>query len=987
MAYFRYTLVALQVRQKAVPKEHFRAKMPHYVHPPASMAPRGITAMHVTLFASRAGVDALEATLAPLTGNARVPALLALAWHRRQSHCVEALRLADEAQKLLAGFADGDALKSVGLARLALVRAEVDYLFARLDAAEVRVDEAALVFKALGDSAGMGDAQWLMAAVWSDRGNRDRCNASLEQGHRHYLQSQDVQRIDAIESRRIFLLAFEDPTQAGRELAQGFATSRSIDPGVHVWVQSAHSVIGNISSDYNSSIAHGHEAMAAASESGQLRQAIISALNLSHSFAALGDLDATLEAAENATALARPTGWPGMVSACLFQTANGLRHLKRFDEASSLLLEALSAADQLKGSRNNAVILGYLGDLSLDTGDAAQALAWFSQYEEAIAAFPEPSLMMVALRGQATALSRLNRPQEANAKVHRALQLAQEHANPEQQIIALRALAELHRCHPLPIPDTVAASDACLHFLEQALAVAEQINGYVAPADFLQEVSHAYAAAGNFERAYHHAQAAVGSVEKARHTDATKRAIAMQVRFATQHSTAEAEHHRKLAQTESEKAQVLQQTSATLEVLGRIGCEITACLNLNDVCEALYRHVNEMLDATSFDIYLLEPSGDSLCGAFSMENGAPYALDRIPFSDLDSYSVRCAQERRELPIDLPPTSDNPNLIPGTVMTHSLFFTPLLVGDRLLGVMSIQSAQVHAYGAIAIDNADAYAQAQRARAQADDALTHLRDTQARLVQSEKMAALGKLVAGVAHELNTPLGNCQMALTTLRSQLQTFRDAVATAGLRRSEFDAFLDNVNTGSELALSGVSRSASLVAKFKQLAVHQGQGDRRAFQLRDAVNQAVVGSSALMEHTPYPLEVDIPEDCPMDSYPQALAETLGNLLSNAVLHGLGGRTRGSIGITASRNGPINVQLRVTDDGVGISPDDLPHIFDPFFSTKFGQGGSGLGLHLAHNLVTQVLGGRLTVTSAPGQGSAFLVDIPSTVPITPSPSSA
>ena len=945
--------------------------------------------MQVTLFALESEVESLRESLNTLHGNSRVPALVSLAWHQKQSNSALALQWADEAQSLTANQTPGDLQTLAVSARLALVRGEAEYLFARLDAADAWVNEAVQAFHRLEDAAGLGDAYWLMASIWSDRGNRERCEECLQQTDQHYHLSGDPQRVSAAVARRLFLMAFEDPSTAAARLDAAFPARNPVDVGVSVWLLSARAVVKTITSDYLDSIALWQSAMQAARQSGQLRQAIISSLNLSNSFLALGDLDAALESAETATGLARPTGWPGMVSGCLQQTGNGLRQLKRFEEARALLSEALDAAGQLKGSRNYAVILGYLGDLCLDAGDTADALEWFVQYEEAIRSFPEPNLYMVALRGQATALSRLNRPQEANAKVQHALKLAREHANLDQQVDALRALADLHRRHALPLPNPMGAPNACLHYLEKALVVAQQISGYVAPAEFLQEASRAYAASGNFELAYQHAQAAAESLDKARHTEATKRVMAMQVRHATQRSSEEAENHRRLAKTEAEKALLLQQTSATLEVLGQIGREITACLNPDDVYNALYRHVNEMLDATSFDIYLTEVDSDGLCGAFSMENGRPYALDRIPFSDLESYSVRCAKERRELAINAPSEDDTFNLIEGTLNTQSLFFAPLLAGDRLLGVMSIQSVKANAYGereyaifrtlcaygAIAIDNANAYAQAQGARKQADDALANLRDAQARLVQSEKLAALGKLVAGVAHELNTPLGNSQMALTTLRSQLEAFREGVATTGLRRSDFDAFLDNVNEGSELALSGVSRSAALVAKFKQLAVHQHQGERQEFRVRDAVSQALVSISGLLKSTPYRIEIDIPESWVIDSYPQALAETLGILLSNALLHGVAGRPHGLVKVSVHDAGPSGLQLRVQDDGAGISANDLPRIFDPFFSTKFGQGGSGLGLHLAHNMAIQVLGGRLTVESTLGHGSTFMLDLP------------
>ncbi len=257
------------------------------------------------------------------------------------------------------------------------------------------------------------------------------------------------------------------------------------------------------------------------------------------------------------------------------------------------------------------------------------------------------------------------------------------------------------------------------------------------------------------------------------------------------------------------------------------------------------------------------------------------------------------------------------------------------------------------------------------------LNELRSTQDRLVQADKLAALGSLVAGVAHELNTPIGNALMATSTLQESLRQFRERLQQ-GLRRSELDAFVQQVGTADEIAIRNLERAAELISSFKQVAVDQTSSQRRRFELAEVVHEILLTLQPVLKRSPFAVEVQVPSGIWLDSYPGPLGQVLANLIQNALLHGLQGRPSGCVRIDAAVEGE-HLRLSVSDDGKGISQHLQDRVFEPFFTTRLGQGGSGLGLHIVHNLVTGVLGGRIALQSNPGHGARFTIQCPLLAP--------
>lgn len=258
----------------------------------------------------------------------------------------------------------------------------------------------------------------------------------------------------------------------------------------------------------------------------------------------------------------------------------------------------------------------------------------------------------------------------------------------------------------------------------------------------------------------------------------------------------------------------------------------------------------------------------------------------------------------------------------------------------------------------------------------EAVNELRLMQDHLVQSEKLASLGALVAGIAHELNTPIGNGLMAVSTLEQRTRSFRTMVAN-GLRRSDLEAFLSQVETAGDIATRNLARAAELITGFKRVAVDQTSAQRREFELAELVHEILLTLQPMIKRTTIQVQVNVPA-MTLDGYPGPLGQVISNLIQNAVLHAFEGRPNGHIFISARANGD-QVDLEVADDGHGIPQELVRRVFDPFFTTRLGKGGSGLGLHIVHNLITGLLGGYIELLQAPGGGARFAIHLPRCAP--------
>jgi signal transduction histidine kinase len=263
--------------------------------------------------------------------------------------------------------------------------------------------------------------------------------------------------------------------------------------------------------------------------------------------------------------------------------------------------------------------------------------------------------------------------------------------------------------------------------------------------------------------------------------------------------------------------------------------------------------------------------------------------------------------------------------------------------------------------------------------AEDALRELQDAQRSLVEAEKFAALGGLVAGVAHEVNNPVGISLTVASSFARRCAQFSEEIREGAVRRSKLEEFVAGSHEAAKQLVTNLNRAADLIQSFKQVAVDRSDAGRRVFNLREATEQMMVSLRPALKHSLVWLSVDVPEDISLKSYPGPYGQVLTNLVLNALTHAFPDKRAGTLRLTARKLGTEQVEIEFADDGVGMNEEVQRRAFEPFFTTRRNRGGTGLGLHIVYTLVTRRLGGSLRLESAPGRGTVFRIRLPLAAP--------
>jgi signal transduction histidine kinase len=261
----------------------------------------------------------------------------------------------------------------------------------------------------------------------------------------------------------------------------------------------------------------------------------------------------------------------------------------------------------------------------------------------------------------------------------------------------------------------------------------------------------------------------------------------------------------------------------------------------------------------------------------------------------------------------------------------------------------------------------------------EAALHASETQRYLIETERLAALGGLVAGVAHEISSPIGTSLTVASTLANRSADFTDQIASGQVRRALLVEFADGCRGAAAQLVANLQRAGGLIQSFKQVAVDSSSDNRRAFDLKLATEQVIASVRPRLVKSQSSLAIEMPSDLTLDSYPGAYGQVLTNLIFNAVAHGFTNGPGGHILIKARRLGTDQVEITFADNGIGIPEEVQRRVFDPFFTTGRAQGSTGLGLYIVHNLVTQQLGGRIVLLSAPGMGTSICMTLPVVAP--------
>ncbi len=260
------------------------------------------------------------------------------------------------------------------------------------------------------------------------------------------------------------------------------------------------------------------------------------------------------------------------------------------------------------------------------------------------------------------------------------------------------------------------------------------------------------------------------------------------------------------------------------------------------------------------------------------------------------------------------------------------------------------------------------------AQLNDKVDELNKTRQELIQSEKMAALGQLVAGVAHEINTPVGVGLSAISFLETEAKNFTKSYKDGTMKRTDLDGFLANVNESSGMILYNLERAIGLIKSFKQVAVDQTTEELRTFNVKSYMEEIIISLRPKINQTQHKIVVNGDVNLEITSYPGALSQIMTNLIINSLLHAYDANEVGNLTIDFNLQSDKLI-LQYQDDGKGIPPESIDKIFDPFFTTARSKGGTGLGLHIVYNLVTQTLNGKISVTSQINQYTVFTLEIP------------
>jgi signal transduction histidine kinase len=707
-------------------------------------------ALPVPLFASNEVVAALEARIHNAGDHAALSDLVDLAWQRRQRDPDRACQMTEALQERLNLQGDGPESQRAS-ARLALVRVDVMARRASCEAALPLWQEALAAFEALQDPIGIGDAHFVAIGLWRNLGNAALSDQAPSLALSAYLKSGDVTRQWAARAVEIIDLLFAYPKQGQTEL-DALLRQEGPRPGIYAQAlvaQCRHLVATMLGGSSAECLRLGQQSVDDALGCGALETAATHATALAEFFRGIGDTHLSLDWAQKALHWAETSQSVLAQAMAMGEIANSLLQLGQRVEAKDWRGRALKLLAALPHSTMACELLNDAASQAELEGDHDQALTWFSQAVQ----MPERVRLLEnvfrSCNGLACVHGRLGDKDQALGWAEEALSLAQDQGNPRWALTAMCTLAEL------PVAggssDPLARAQALQGFDRAHAYANETAQGL--PPPFLQWAAGLQAQEGRFEQAHRLMRWAIQSRGHQRSEESAKQAAALRVRQEVESLQREAEALRRQHEVEAARSSTLAQALSTLEDMGAIGREITRHLDFEAVFTTLYEHVHGLMDAYSFDVYFVNDARTTRTLVFGMEGGERYPVITLSL-DPGHPGHRCIVENQAVLEEFEPNSGGN--IPGTADSLSVLYGPMTAGDRLLGIMSIQSPRAHAYGkrevaifkslcaygAIALANAETYQALQQA--------------QASMVQQEKMASLGQLVANVAHEINTPIG---------------------------------------------------------------------------------------------------------------------------------------------------------------------------------------------------------------------------------------
>ncbi|MEN3159457.1 ATP-binding protein [Alkalimonas sp. NCh-2] len=426
------------------------------------------------------------------------------------------------------------------------------------------------------------------------------------------------------------------------------------------------------------------------------------------------------------------------------------------------------------------------------------------------------------------------------------------------------------------------------------------------------------------------------------------------------------------------KRDALLASNQDLMLLQQIGREITASLELDLVLSRCHQMLSALIDVHVMVIGLHRPQLQQIEFVFWQENNQQLPSFSIDDQAPDVLAAVCFSRQQEIQIShwdelKPYLGDIPKPLCGEPM-ESVLYIPLMLNQQVVGVFSIQSPNPNAYSPSQLDLLRTLASTIAIAVVNADTFTRLQQTQQQLVTQEKMASLGGLVAGVAHEINTPLGICVTATSHLKTEFEQLQRAFAEKKLQQSQFNRFLQHMQDGLKILEVNTERAAALVQSFKQVSVDQSADGSREIELGSYLHDVLLSLQPQLKTLACKFELSCPEGIYWHTDAGAVAQIITNLVMNSIKHAFSEVEQPQISLNVSQQGR-QLLLHYRDNGLGMDEMSLQRLFEPFYTTKRSLGGTGLGAHIVYNLVTARLKGQIKVSSEPGQGLDYQITLP------------
>lgn len=874
---------------------------------------------------------------------------LTLAWVLRQM----------DAERSTALFAaccrDGELPAAPGWQDLA--QAESAAFHDDLDAAAQGINRARALFTALGEAHALAMCTWFDTHITAVRGDVLGAETKLRALIDRFYALGDTEMADLA---RLDLAARLQPGDP----ASSHALLNAVRPVADGPVRATHDLVSGsgyaTTGQHVPAIRHLLPAFERLLDCGMRYRAVVCSPMLAFCFSALGDPAQAQDWAQRGLGLSEP-GWVHRNSTCQLEIATALfeqRQAGRARQICETLLQQLAPRPYSRAMQQTLQLLGRLDVTEQRWGPATRhfkALLWAARRTSFV------DMQLGALHGLAACAQGQGRLSRARRLVQLGLSIDRRNNFPVQRQdllmraadidveagMPVRALALIESAEQLKLPMTRLGSDQS--WLRLAARAHEQLGQWREALDCERRAGTAERA--ELARAWEqrlHVQQALDDLQAMREQNE---------RLKAQHLAA------------AERAAAAEQGVQTLERLAGIGLGLTSRLSREELFPLVDRELRRLLPVDV--VMVFQRRGARLELLYGRADGEELALEPIPLDDPQALTARCAREDRLLCLQGEQVATR---IPGVAATHSLLFAPLRSPGGVVGVLSLQAQAADAYGAreqhlvlslaaymaIALQNAQTY--------------ERLAALQHELAERRRLGALGHLVAGVAHELNTPLGNGLLTVGTLQAHVELLQAQLHQGAPRRSQLLACADDLRTGLNLMEQGLKRAANLVRDFKQLAVGPESEPTSPLDLPSLCEQLLRSESRALAAAGLRITTDLAPHEPIVTRHHALIEVLRALLDNVRVH-----AKATELLLRGRSELGGYRIDCVDNGVGIHVRPASRVFEPFFSTRLGQGGSGLGLSVALHRARALLGGDISVHSRPGEGCRFQLQLPPMAP--------